>query len=74
METKSGGDLMVNEAVQVLSTFYSDDGKRTATVYRLLLTKDYQTAVTNDAGVSFSAKFENAADAENFAEDWVLPQ
>lgn len=61
-------------AVQELTNFYSDDGKRTATVMRLLESKTYQVSVTNDSGSGFNAKFDTLVDAENFAEDWVLPR
>lgn len=61
-------------AIQELSTFYSDDGKRTAKVIRLLETKIFQVSVTNDSGSSFNCRFETLLDAENFAEDWVLPR
>lgn len=60
-------------ATQELSKFYSDDGKRTATIYRILGEKQkFSVSVVNDSGNSFTALFETALDAENFSEDWVL--
>lgn len=61
-------------AIQELSKFYSDDGRRTATIMRLLDSKQFQVSVTSDSGSSFNCRFETLLDAENFAEDWVLPQ
>lgn len=61
-------------ATQELSKFYSDDGKRTATIYRLLGKdkKTFSVSAVNESGTSFTALFESAVDAENFAEDWVM--
>jgi hypothetical protein len=61
-------------ATQELSTFYSEDGKRTATVFRILGEdkKKFSVSAVNDSGSSFTALFEALVDAENFAEDWVM--
>lgn len=61
-------------ATQELSKFYSDDGKRIATIYRILGKdkKKFSVSALNESGSSFTALFETALDAENFAEDWVL--
>jgi hypothetical protein len=61
-------------ATQELSKFYSNDSKRTATIFRLLGMdkKKFSVSAVNESGSSFTALFETALDAENFAEDWVL--
>lgn len=63
----------MSKAVQELSSFYSEDGTMKAIIYRVLggETK-YRVSVMTDTGTNFSSEFASLADAEDFAEDWVL--
>lgn len=54
-----------------LTTFTSDDGKRSATVIRELGTKRFIVRMKGDAGSYFTASTENIEAAENIAEDWI---
>jgi hypothetical protein len=59
-------------AYKELSRYMSDDGKREASVYKLIGETGYRVSVKNDAGTSFASEFDNIDKAEEFAEDWVL--
>jgi hypothetical protein len=60
-------------AAQELTKFFSDDEKKTATIYRVVEEpKHYLVSAINESGSSFQAIFDNQQDAEHFAEDWVL--
>lgn len=63
----------MSKAVQELSSFFSEDGRRKAIIYRVLGgdTK-YSVSIMNESGSNFSSDFNTLEDAENFAEDWVL--
>jgi len=37
------------------------------------VTGSYNVVVKSDTGTTYTAHFDNREDAENFAEDWVLP-
>ena len=61
-------------AMQELSKFYSDDEKRTATVYKVLGESEltFASSVKNSSGSTFVAYFSSLTDAEDFSEDWVM--
>ena len=61
-------------AMQELSKFYSDDEKRTATVYKVLGESElmFASSVKNSSGSTFVAYFGSLTDAEDFSEDWVM--
>lgn len=63
----------MSKAVQELSSFFSEDGKKKAVIYRVLGgdTK-YSVSIMNESGSNFSSEFETLEKAEDFAEDWVL--
>ena len=55
------------------SFFLSDESARkTATVYKNIVTGSYNVVVKSDTGTTYTAHFDKREDAENFAEDWVL--
>lgn len=59
-------------SIKIISEYLSTDEQRTSTVYRVLETGEYKVSVKNEAGSTFSSTFDALADAEDFAEDWVL--
>ena len=59
-------------AYKELSRFISDDGKREASVYKLINEVGYRVSVKNESGTSFASEFDSLVKAEEFAEDWVL--
>lgn len=63
----------MSKAVQELSSFFSEDGRRKAIIYRVLGgdTK-YSVSIMNESGSNFSSDFDTLEDAEDYAEDWVL--
>jgi hypothetical protein len=63
----------MSKAVQELSSFYSEDGNKKAIIYRVLGEESkFSVSLMSETGSTFSAEFTNLADAEDFAEDWVL--
>ena len=63
----------MSKAVQELSSFYSEDGNKKAVIYRVLGEEStFSVSLMSETGSTFSAEFTNLADAEDFAEDWVL--
>lgn len=63
----------MSKAVQELSSFFSEDGRKRAVIYRVLgVDSTFSVYIMNDAGSNFSSEFTSLEDAENFAEDWVL--
>lgn len=61
----------MTEAYKQLSEYFSDDGKRKASVVKELGTNKYIVRVVNDSGSAFSASFVSEEDAEGYAEEWV---
>jgi hypothetical protein len=57
--------------IRVLSEYYSDDGKRTATIYVNPSMPDYYVSVKNETGSTFTATFETMTASEDYADDWV---
>lgn len=63
----------MSKAVQELSSFYSEDGNKKAIIYRVLGKESaFSVSLMSETGSSFSAEFTSLADAEDYAEDWVL--
>ena len=59
-------------AYKQLSHYYSEDKKKTASIIKELGTGHYVVKMINDSGSAFTASFDEEADAEAYAEDWVL--
>ena len=59
-------------AYKQLSEYFSEDGRKTASVVKELGTKRYVVRLMSDTGSAFSASFETEDDAEQYAEGWVL--
>lgn len=55
-----------------LSDYQSDDGKRSAKVYRRLELNDYVTECYEGGMISQGHPFPTEQEAEDYAEDWVL--
>lgn len=54
-----------------LSTFYSDDGSRTALIYKTDL--GYAViAINTPLGLEKTVTFNDLLSSENYAEDWVI--
>ena len=65
---------MVDKPVRVCSTFYGENRRR-ATVYQDLKTREYIVERTHEGLLfGFNNHYEKLEDAENSAEDWVMPQ
>lgn len=63
----------MSKAVQELSSFYSEDGNKKATIYRVLGKEStFSVSLMSETGSTFTTEFTNIADAEDCAEDWVL--
>lgn len=65
---------MMDFPKRLVSIFYGEDG-RTATVWQNLNTREYvveRKAIDIQSG--FNNRYDNAADAEDSAEDWVMKQ
>jgi hypothetical protein len=58
-------------AYKLISEFYSEDQKRTASIIKELGSGKYRVSVKSESGSTFSALFENEDDAESYAETWV---
>lgn len=57
--------------MQVVSVFFSDDEKRSATVYHVSHESVFQVTAKSDTGSSFRSQFDNLKDAETYAKGWV---
>lgn len=57
--------------IKELSKYFSDNEKKTATVYFDLDENLFRVSTTSDTGSAFVALFGNENDAEIFAEEWV---
>ena len=57
--------------MKLLSTYYSNDEKKKAEVFRVN-DYTYKVVVKDDAGTHYSTTFVDEETAENFAESWVL--
>ena len=66
---------MIDKPVRVCSTFYGENRRR-ATVYQDLQTREYIVERTCEGfvGGGFNNRYDNLADAEDSAEDWVMTQ
>ena len=65
---------MVDKPVRVCSTFYGENRRR-ATVYQDLKTREYIVERIHEGLLSgFNNRYDNLQDAEDSAEDWVMPQ
>lgn len=63
----------MSKAVQELSSFFSEDGKKKAIIYRVLgVESTFSVSIMNESGSNFSSEFNSLEAAEDFAEDWVL--
>lgn len=59
-------------AYKHLSEYYSDNGKRRASVSFDLEAKHYRCTVVSESGSAFTSIFETEDLAEQFAESWVV--
>ena len=59
-------------AYKQLSEYFSEDGRKTASVVKELGTNRYVVRLMSDTGSAFSASFETEDDAEQYAEEWVV--
>ena len=57
--------------MKLLSTYFSDDEKKKADVFRVK-EREYRVVLRDDTGTTYSVTFEAEEDAENYAESWVL--
>jgi hypothetical protein len=65
---------MMDFPKRLVSIFYGQNG-RTATVWQNLSTREYVVERKNtNLQDGFNNRYDNAADAEDSAEDWVMPQ
>ena len=69
---------MVDKPVRECSKFYGENRRR-ATVYQDLLTREYivereTEGFTTIHSSGYSNRYDNLQDAEDSAEDWVMPQ
>ena len=69
---------MVDKPVRECSKFYGENRRR-ATVYQDLLTREYivereTESFTTIHSSGYSNRYDNLQDAEDSAEDWVMPQ
>ncbi len=55
-----------------LSEYFSEDGRKTASISKEIGTNRYIVRMMSDTGSAFSAIFESEEDAEKYAEDWVV--
>ena len=68
---------MIDKAVRECSKFFGEN-KRRATVYQDLVTREYiverETEGFTTIHGGYSNRYDNLQDAEDSAEDWVMPQ
>jgi len=58
-------------AYKQLSEYFSEDGKKSASIIKEIGTSKYIVRFISDSGSAFSATYESEEKAEEFAEDWV---
>lgn len=74
MEIESGGGIMfIDNPLRECSKFYGEK-RRIAIVYQDLVTKQYIVERIHE-GITpgFNNRYDNLQDAEDSAEDWVMP-
>jgi hypothetical protein len=66
--------MFKDKPLRECSNFYGENRRR-ATVYQDLVTREYIVERTHEGfSNGFTNRYDNLVDAENSAEDWVMPQ